>query len=143
MTVPVKTGEPPSKVSFDMTDRGRLIVQDRNAGTRVPTTLADGTAASGAGSAVVISLGANGLNGLSTEIDLATGLNKILAAPTGADELENTDGDNVFVTRIRTGGRTGCDDTNAVLALCEFDDLVIMIPTPLLLGKMVQAGQLP
>jgi prepilin-type N-terminal cleavage/methylation domain-containing protein len=56
------------------------------------------------------------------------------AAPTGANELENTDTDGVFVANspVGTGGTGG-----------EFDDLTVWLSPHLLFNRMIQAGRLP
>lgn len=58
----------------------------------------------------------------------------VYAAPTTADELENTDADRDFVSRTRTAV-----DTTAG----EFDDVVIWLPLYTLFNRMVTAGKLP
>ena len=61
----------------------------------------------------------------------------------GADETENLNEDGVFVSRPRTEGGDGCDDTDEAELFCEFDDMVIWISSPVLLGELVNVGQLP
>jgi len=76
--------------------------------------------------AVVFSAGANGLGAKSPTGDIT--------APTSADELENDDGDAVFVSHTPTG-TSGSSD--------EFDDLLTWISQPVLANRMVSAGRLP
>lgn len=71
--------------------------------------------------AVVVSHGPNGLGAFNT----SGGTN---AAPTSADELENTDADVRFVSKIPDG---------------NFDDLVIWVPHSILINRMIAAGKLP
>jgi len=133
----VQTGEPTAATPgeadtddrLDLMDRGRLTLSERRSDKSLATITTSAAA-------IVVSLGGNGLGG--TDLDGNT-----LPAPTGTDELENTNTDATFMTRIRTDGGTGCNDTAGTSPLCEFDDLVVMVPTPLLLGRLVQAGRLP
>jgi prepilin-type N-terminal cleavage/methylation domain-containing protein len=134
LTNVVRTGEPAAATpdtddQLDLTDRGRLTLSERRSDKSLATITTSAAA-------IVVSLGDNGLGG--TDLD-----GSALPAPSGADELENTDLDASFITRIRTDGGAGCDDTAGTSPLCEFDDLVVMIPTPLLLGRLVQSGRLP
>lgn len=134
LTNVVRTGEPAAATpdtddQLDLTDRGRLTLSERRSDKSLATITTSAAA-------IVVSLGDNGLGG--TDLD-----GSALPAPTGADELENTDLNPSFITRIRTDGGAGCDDTAGTSPLCEFDDLVVMVPTPLLLGRLVQAGRLP
>lgn len=94
--------------SFSMTDNGSLTVTDGSAviATNVP--------------AVILSHGKNGLGGY-------TSLGTQLPAPTG-DELENTNGNNTFVSR-----------TNAP----DFDDQVTWISGYILKTRMIAATRLP
>ncbi|MCQ3925544.1 MAG: hypothetical protein DPW12_15510 [Rhodocyclaceae bacterium] len=88
------------------------------------TVCADNACASSvAGSvpALVLSHGPNGLGAFNT----SGGTN---AAPTSADELENTDADVRFVSKIPDG---------------NFDDLVIWVPHSILINRMISAGKLP
>lgn len=71
--------------------------------------------------ALVLSHGVNGAGAF----NMAGGTNP---APTVADELENTDGDTVFVSRISDGG---------------FDDLVTWVPSTVLMNRMLTSGKLP
>jgi type II secretory pathway pseudopilin PulG len=78
--------------------------------------------------AVVISHGGNGWGAINSLTNAAN------AAPTSADELENTDGDTDFVYRTRTGlGATAG----------EYDDVVTWLSRSVLMNRMVAAGKLP
>lgn len=128
-TATALTGQPAPNAGLDLQDTGTLTLNERlsDKSERLVTDSA---------AAIVVSLGGNGLGG--TDLD-----GNVLPSPTGADELENTNLDPNFITRIRTDGGAGCNDTAGTSPLCEFDDLVVMVPTPLLLGRLVQAGRLP
>jgi prepilin-type N-terminal cleavage/methylation domain-containing protein len=71
--------------------------------------------------AVVLSHGANGAGAF----NMIGGTNP---APTGADELENTDGDIIFVSKASDAA---------------FDDLVIWVPSSVLVNRMITTGKLP
>ena len=98
--------------------------------------------------AIVLSVGSNGSGG--SQLD---GLD--LPFATGADELNNVSAiaskwppvpvalARPFVQRILTPAVTGCSDTAEGQPFCEYDDLLIWISAPVLLNRMVQAGQLP
>ncbi|MBY0269802.1 MAG: type II secretion system GspH family protein [Burkholderiales bacterium] len=78
--------------------------------------------------AVLVSHGKNGYGATNS----ATGT--VYAAPTSADELENTDGDRSFVSHVPSGiGSTAG----------EFDDVVLWLPLYTLFNRMVTAGKLP
>lgn len=77
--------------------------------------------------AVLLSHGKNGYG--ATNINGST-----YANPSSADELENTDADRDFVSRINTEIGTTAG---------EFDDVVIWVPLFTLLNRMVTAGKLP
>lgn len=65
-------------------------------------------------------------------------------APLGADELDNTDGDDSFHFRTPTRGEAGCSDSaTEAQALCEFDDLAVWLPLGLLQERMITAQRLP
>lgn len=77
--------------------------------------------------AILLSHGKNGYGGTNVG-------GTAYAAPSTADESENTDADRDFVSRTRTGV-----DTTAG----EFDDVVIWLPLYTLFNRMVTAGKLP
>jgi len=92
------------------------------AGTRLTGAAPDGAVA------VVISLGKNGLGAINARTGTAN------PAPTSADEIENLNGPNTFVSRTLTapGAAAG-----------EFDDIVIWLSKNTLFNRMVSAGKLP
>lgn len=73
---------------------------------------------------VLVSYGPNGWGG--RNINGTT-----LALPTSADELENTDGDNSYVSR---------SPSKSDAAAGEFDDLVVWISKDLLISRVCQGG---
>lgn len=86
--------------------------------------------------AVILSYGPNGKGAITTSGAL---IPPPVTPPPGppvlnTDELENTDQDNIFVSRSRSvaGGTLG-----------EFDDLVDWLPTAVLVSKMTTAGVPP
>ena len=94
--------------------------------------------------AVIVSFGPNGFCGTNTDgvqRPPPAGACGVLTA--AVDESENTDANGTFVSRTYTGGGAGCDDSTEGSLFCEFDDMVVWIPTSLLLGKLIEAGQLP
>jgi prepilin-type N-terminal cleavage/methylation domain-containing protein len=82
-----------------------------------------------------------------------------LAAPAaGTDEAANVNGTSqatpsggylswAFYSRVPTSASAGCADpapfTSSGSPLCEFDDIVAMIPSNVLIARMVAAGKLP
>ncbi len=78
--------------------------------------------------AVILSYGPNGYGAISSRTGAAN------PAPASADEIENTNGNPVFVSRITTAVGSGGG---------EFDDIVAWLSTPVLFNRMVAAGQLP
>lgn len=88
--------------------------------------------------AVVISHGKNGY-GSSSSQSVA-----ILNPPAeNVDETTNSNSGTTKVSRSLVRDQGNCSDTDEALAICEFDDLVIWLPTSLLMGRMVSAGKLP
>lgn len=77
--------------------------------------------------AVILSYGMNGFGAVNSA-------GNALPAPTSANELENTNLDNDFVSRSpsATGAPMG-----------EFDDIVTWLSPNILFNRMVQAGKLP
>lgn len=64
----------------------------------------------------------------------STGKNGSITAAQGADELENTDGDRVFVWRTPSGSDA---------ASGAYDDQVVFVPAGVLYARLVAAGVLP
>jgi type II secretory pathway pseudopilin PulG len=78
--------------------------------------------------AVVLSYGPNGYGAINATSGSAN------PAPTGLDELENTNGDFKFVSRTAADVGSGAG---------EFDDIVVWLSREVLLNRMVAAGRLP
>jgi type II secretory pathway pseudopilin PulG len=108
--------------TFTLANAGTLTVTCPAPGCAVATNYTTNAAA------VVLSHGPNGWG--SRTIDG----NTLLAAPTSADELANTDIDSIFVSRTATASGSTAG---------EFDDLVLWVPTSLLFNRMVAAQKLP
>jgi hypothetical protein len=73
----------------------------------------------------------HGKNGLGAINSLTNSLNPV---PTTADELENTDGNANFVSRVATPAEATAG---------EFDDIVTWLSKYTLFNRMVAAGKLP
>ena len=147
-TSPALTGQPPGAGRLDLADTGDITVLTRGddpgtGGTIEIKHQSLATALVRTAPAVVHSAGPNGLGGLGT----VTGTALPPPAATSADELENADADATFVSRTHSRGAETCDDVDEVSVppppLCEFDDLVTWISTPLLMGRLVEARVLP
>ena len=67
-------------------------------------------------------------------IVFSTGKNGANATSHGNDEVENTDGDRVFVSRTPSG-------TDATAGY--YDDLMVLVPAGVLYNKLIAAGLLP
>lgn len=87
--------------------------------------------------AIVLSHGRNGFG--------ATGVDGVArVAATATDELENSDGDAIYVTRGYAPGAGGCaDEAGENSPLCEFDDLVLWLAPTVLNDRLVASGRLP
>lgn len=161
-------GTVPGADRLDMSDDGsitirgdRITLANDPVGQHKRPIIITSTAA-----AVVLTTGANGHCGRGPLDD--SSINPPLAPPDGgarwncsgltgateADEYENVNAPDppgpvappnaVYVIRQHTSGGAACDDTQGSAGpLCAFDDLLTFIPTPLLLGRLVQAGRLP
>lgn len=68
-----------------------------------------------------------------------------LAAPPAshADEIVNSNNGTTKASRTRTSDQAGCNDSIEGQPFCEFDDLVMWLPTTILFSRMVAAGRLP
>ena len=142
------TGQPPGAGRLDLTDSGDITVLTRgdDPGTGGTTEIKHQsmeTALTRTTPALVLSTGPNGLGG----IGAATGL-PLAPSPGGAvDESENVDADSTFVSRIHSRGAADCDDADESsvppLPSCEFDDIVVWVPTPVLMARLVEARVLP
>ena len=121
---------PPS--SFALCSLGTLTVNTRNETTHAATAVGLVLPA------VIISHGKNGSGAFTTA-------GTTLAAPVGADEIANANhaaGATTFFSRIPTPSRSPCSDA-AGPSFCEFDDIVVMITSNVLIARMVAAGRLP
>jgi hypothetical protein len=94
--------------------------------------------------ATVVSSGRNGAGG--RHLDGAV----VVDPPAHTDEGINADGvdtgppDPHFYARpIALAGSQACSDSVAGSPYCEFDDLVIWIPSSVLIKRMLDAGWLP
>jgi type II secretory pathway pseudopilin PulG len=63
--------------------------------------------------------------------------------PTAVDELENLDGNAIFLTRHYTIDDPTCADNDTSKPYCGFDDIVAWISANVLKYRLVQAGRLP
>ncbi len=119
--------------SLSLSDTGTLTIETRKADTKVSENMATNVPA------VIVSHGRNGLGG-------TDGDGKGRGAPpaSSVDETENQDGDTTFASRTRVLDlATGCSDTVAGTAFCEFDDVLVWISPHVLFERMVAAGRLP
>jgi hypothetical protein len=123
----------PTVSSFALCTLGNLTVNTRNDSTHAATAIGSVLPA------VIISHGKNGY-GAYTPGGLT------LAAPAaGTDEAANatySNGATTFYSRTPTPSASGCSDA-AAGPFCEFDDIIVMISTPTLAARMVNAGKLP
>jgi prepilin-type N-terminal cleavage/methylation domain-containing protein len=92
----------------------------------------------GAVVAVLVSHGRNGYG--ATSVD---GIKRGEVPADNADEDENADGDELFISRTYSRGESDCADDGEGSPLCEFDDIVVTLSRPVLNSRMVSAGQLP
>jgi prepilin-type N-terminal cleavage/methylation domain-containing protein len=122
----------PTQSSFALCSMGSLTVNTRSESTHTTTAL--GLALP----AVIISHGKNGAGAY-------TPGGVTLAAPSGTDEIANQAHSNAtttFFSRVQTPAASGCNDAGAG-SFCEFDDIVVMISSNVLMARMVAAGKLP
>ena len=142
------TGQPPAAGRLDLNDTGDITVLTRgdDPGTAGAIELKHqsvATAFTRTAPALVLSSGPNGLGGIGAVTGTA------LSPPSGAaaDEIENVDADATFVSRVHSRGTGGCDDADETSVppppSCGFDDLVVWISTPVLMGRLVEARVLP
>ncbi len=124
-----------------LTSVGSLRVQQRNPATKAMRDLAGGAAPGAA--AVIVSFGKNSFGGT-----LANGSAAGVARPNvpavNADETMNAAAAAVtFSTRTPIDPSTPCSDTVGISSLCEFDDQVLWLSTPVVISRLVNAGQIP
>jgi prepilin-type N-terminal cleavage/methylation domain-containing protein len=129
----------PTQSSFALCSQGSFTVNTRRESDHAPTAIGLVLPA------VIISHGKNGFGAY-------TPAGVTLAAPTGADETANAThtgaplGVTTFFSRTLTPNPSplGCNDNPpAGSAFCEFDDIVVMITSNILIARMVAAGRLP
>ena len=125
----------PTQSSFALCSQGIFTANTRNEGSHALTAVGLQLPA------LIVSHGKNGFGAYTP-----TGVT--LAAPTGADEIANANHASTattFVSRISTPNPSplGCNDNSGASAFCEFDDIVVMIASNVLIARMVAAGRLP
>jgi prepilin-type N-terminal cleavage/methylation domain-containing protein len=133
----------PSQSSFALCSLGDMTVLTRSDGNHASFTPV-GTGLP----AVFVSHGKNGLGAFQSNGVRLTGSG-------GADEAANSSGTVTatpgsgynylsfsFYSRNATPSAAGCSDTSGTV-FCEFDDIVAMIPSSILVTRMVSAGKLP
>jgi prepilin-type N-terminal cleavage/methylation domain-containing protein len=123
----------PTQSSFALCSLGTLTVNTRRESDHAPTAVGLQLPA------VIISHGKNGFGAF-------TPGGTTLAAPTGADEIANANpAATTFFSRIPTPSPSpsSCNDNTGGTAFCEFDDIVVMITSNVLIARMVAAGRLP
>ena len=136
----------PNNCTFDIQDTGEIRIDTRaGASGKALTTLAGGSRTSGIGiPGVIMSFGKNSYGGVD-----ASGNQRPVPPAINVDEATNYDAANrnaaapVFVSRISKDTDTPCVDSTAAGPLCEFDDIVVWISTPVLVSKLIQANRLP
>ncbi len=153
-TDPSPTSDP-NNCTFDIQDTGDIQINGRAGATgKSLTPLAGGTyispgigipaMTSGYGIPVVVmSFGKNSYGGVD-----ASGNQRPPPPAANVDETTNYDtakpaGTPAFVSRISKDIDTPCVDSTAAGPLCEFDDIVVWISTPVLVSKLIQANRLP
>ena len=143
-TDPSPTSDP-NNCTFDIQDSGETQISTRAGATgKSLTTLAGGIRTSGIGIPVVImSFGKNSYGGVD-----ASGNQRPLPPAANVDENTNYDiakpaATPAFMSRISKDAESPCIDSTAAGPLCEFDDIVTWISTPVLISKMIQANRLP
>ncbi len=117
VTPPVTCTDTPTQSSFALCSQGDITITDgsSNIATNIP--------------AVVVS---HGKNGYGAYTSLGTQLS---TAGAGPDELENTNANATFVSRLYTD--------NPAAAGGAFDDIVVWVSPNFLFNRMVAAGKLP
>jgi prepilin-type N-terminal cleavage/methylation domain-containing protein len=124
----------PTQSSFALCSLGTMTVNNRNDTTHAAVPVGSALPV------VIISHGKNGYGGYTTAG------NVMIAPAAGTDEAANathTAAATVFYSRNATPAASGCSDAAAGSRFCEFDDLVAMMPAPVLAARMVGAGRLP
>lgn len=123
-------------VDEDFADAPFILTTNSGAANKINTRRIDGTVADVLLAnnivAVIYSRGKNGFGGVGVD----TSFKSAIPATGHVDEVENANGDGVFISRLPTYE----DDTTNV---GTFDDIVIWISEYELKAKMVEAGVLP
>jgi type II secretory pathway pseudopilin PulG len=138
---------PAAPTSFALCTLGDIAVFTRGA------TVTTATALGAALAAVIVSHGRNGFGAWQSN---GTQLGPL--PPVNTDENRNLSGQTAatpaggyssraFYSRSPTPAAAGCADpappNPGVAPACEFDDIVVMIPSQVLISRMVAAGRLP
>ena len=132
---------PAAQPLIRLTSVGTLGVQQRNPATKVMRDLAGGAAPGAA--AVIVSFGKNAFGGTLAD-GSAAGVARLNVPAVNADETMNAAAAAVtFSTRTPIDPSTPCSDTVGVSSLCEFDDQVLWLSTPVVISRLVNAGQIP
>lgn len=132
----------PTLATFALCTLGDIAVFNPTIAAKTPTA-----ATANGVPAVIISHGRNGVGAYQsngTAVDGTTSTHEAAnvsgtttATPTGSYASY------VFYTRERSPASSGCSDTAADVAFCEFDDILVWIPSSTLVARMVSAGRLP
>ena len=153
-TDPSPTSDP-NNCTFDIQDSGDIQINTRAGATgKSLAPVAGGTLISGVGTramisgygipVVILSFGKNSYGGVD-----ASGNQRPAPPAANVDETTNYDAAArtaaapAFVSRISKDADTVCVDSPAAGPLCEFDDIVVWISTPVLVSKLIQANRLP
>jgi prepilin-type N-terminal cleavage/methylation domain-containing protein len=127
----------PTQSSFALCSLGVITLSTRNEASHTTVTpLGSGLPL------VFISHGKNGRGAF-----LASGT--VVAAPNGSDEIANSTGNRppgatpTFYSRPPTQAPSSSCNDAAAGTFCEFDDIVVTIPSSTLIARMVAAGKLP
>jgi type II secretory pathway pseudopilin PulG len=107
---------------FTLTTTSNLQVCTTSACTSLLVSSSDGPPA------VILSHGKNGFGAMNSITAAAN------PAPASADELDNANGDTIFVSHPQSDTGSGAG---------EFDDIVTWLSREILLNRMVAAGKLP
>ena len=137
----------PTLASFALCTIGDIAVLNPTITTKTPTA-AEATNVP----AVIVSYGKNGVGAYQTNgfavagttstheaanVSATTTANPATVTPTGSVASY------VVYSRERSPASSGCSDTAADVPFCEFDDILIWIPSSTLVARMVSAGRLP
>jgi len=126
---------PPASCTLELGDTGNISVKGRDPKTHADVDLTTTALAT------VLSHGANGYG--ATGVD---GTPHALPPVLNVDETENTDGDRVYRSRVRSPESVGCSDpppATIPTSFCEYDDIVVWVSPYILSNRLVVSGQLP